>query len=134
MKELKLPAIIDNLDTMIDFIIDTVSELKIENRVISKLRLMSEEALVNIINYGYPDKTGDILIRSEMTDERKLYVQIIDWGIEFNPLEKEDPDITLPMEERGIGGLGIFMVKSIMDTVEYNYSEGRNILTMTKIL
>ena len=134
MKELKIPAIIDNLDTMIDFIIDTTAELSLENRVISKLRLMSEEALVNIINYGYPDKTGDILIRCEMTEKRKLFVQIIDWGIEFNPLDKDDPDITLPMEERGIGGLGIFMVKTIMDTVEYNYSEGKNILTMTKIL
>lgn len=134
MKELKIPAIIDNLDVMIDFIIETAATLKLENRITSKLRLMSEEALVNIINYAYPDKNGDILIRAEMMDERKLFVQIIDWGVEFNPLKKEDPDITLSMEERGIGGLGIFMVKNIMDTVEYEYSNGKNILTMTKLL
>lgn len=134
MRELKISATIDNLDAMIDFIIETVNDLEIDKRVISKLRLMSEEALVNIVNYAYPEKTGEILIKTEIIDTRKLFVQIIDWGIEFNPLEKEEPDITLSMEERAIGGLGIFMVKNIMDTVDYEYSDGKNILTLTKIL
>ena len=58
----------------------------------------------------------------------------MDWGKPFNPLEKQDADITLSAEERGIGGLGILMVKKSMDAVDYRYENGENILTLTKIL
>ena len=64
----------------------------------------------------------------------QVTIQFVDWGKPFNPLEKQDADITLSAEERGIGGLGILMVKKSMDAVDYRYENGENILTLTKIL
>lgn len=133
MKELRISAKIENLETMIDFILNSINEVNNSNKFLGKLRLVSEEILVNIINYAYPKITGDILIKTEVTDNT-LNLNIIDWGIPFNPIEKENPDINLPLEERNIGGLGIFMVKNIMDEIKYDYSENKNILSMKKKL
>lgn len=133
MKELRISAKIENLETMIDFILNSINEVNNSNKFLGKLRLVSEEILVNIIIYAYPKTTGDILIKIEVTDNT-LNLDIIDWGIPFNPIEKENPDINLPLEERTIGGLGIFMVKNIMDEIKYDYSENKNILSMKKKL
>lgn len=134
MKELKISATLDELETMILFILNSIKDLDIDKKINGKLRLVSEEALVNIINYAYPQGDGDITIKTEITEDKKLTIQLIDSGIPFNPLEKEDPDIDLPMEDRKIGGLGIFMVKTIMDSLEYKYENGNNILILTKQL
>ena len=75
------------------------------------------------------------LVRCQVEqDPLRVQVQFVDSGVPFNPLAKKDADITLSAEERNIGGLGILMVKRSMDAVEYAYSEGRNILTLTKHL
>lgn len=71
---------------------------------------------------------------AECEDPRSVSVSISDTGIPFDPLAKEDPDVTLSAEKREIGGLGIFMVKQSMDHVQYEYKEGRNILTFRKDL
>lgn len=134
MRELRISATIDNFENMINFILETIEELELDKRVTSKLRLVSEELLINVINYAYPEKEGEVLIRTKLNNDRELFLQIVDSGVPFNPLEKEDPDITIPMEDRKIGGLGIFMVKTIMDSVAYEYISGENILTLTKKL
>lgn len=96
-----------------------------------EIKLALDEAVTNVIQYAYPGTTGDIRIDIEC-DNRKLKITITDKGIPFNPLENKEPDITLPLEERPIGGLGIFLVKQLMTDVSYQRSEGYNILTMTK--
>lgn len=96
-----------------------------------EIKLALDEAVTNIIQYAYPGTTGDIRIDIEC-DNRKLKITITDKGIPFNPLENKEPDITLPLEERPIGGLGIFLVKQLMADVSYQRSDGYNILTMTK--
>lgn len=96
-----------------------------------EIKLALDEAVTNVIQYAYPGTTGDIRIDIEC-DNRKLKITITDKGIPFNPLENKEPDITLPLEERPIGGLGIFLVKQLMADVRYKRSEGYNILTMTK--
>ncbi|MDE6518721.1 MAG: ATP-binding protein, partial [Acetatifactor sp.] len=82
-------------------------------------------------SYAYPDGPGDVT--AEIAAESgRLILTFADSGFEYNPLEKEDPDITLSAEEREIGGLGIFMVKQIMDEVTYRRTDGKNVLELAK--
>ena len=97
-----------------------------------QIKLALEEAVTNVILYAYPDKK-DQDIRIDMSCENKrLTIVITDTGTDFNPLERQEPDLTLSLEERPIGGLGIYLVKQLMTEVTYGRSAGKNILTMTK--
>lgn len=92
-----------------------------------------EEIFVNISQYAYTPKTGKVTIRVEMTKEPlSVVLTFLDNGIPYNPLAKADPDVTLPAQEREVGGLGIYMVKNIMDDVAYAYQDGHNILKLRK--
>lgn len=85
--------------------------------------------------YAYKPVEGDATIRCEVGgDPLEVTIQFLDHGKPYNPLAKEDPDVTLSAEERGIGGLGIFMVKKSMDSLDYEYHDGKNILTIKKSL
>ncbi len=97
----------------------------------SRVLICAEEIFTNIVRYGYEnDETNTVDISINHTDT-DISILFKDRGKEFNPLEHEDPDITLSTEERQIGGLGIFMVKQAMDKVTYDYQDGSNILIMT---
>lgn len=94
-----------------------------------------EELFVNIAQYAYAPGIGVATIRLEIQEDPFVVViTFIDNGIPYNPLAKEDPDITLSAEERPIGGLGIYMVKKSMDEVSYEYKDGQNILRIKKQL
>lgn len=98
-----------------------------------KVRLSIEEAVENVVNYAYQDGIGWLEAGTRLdTDGIILIIELRDAGSPFNPLQKPDPDVTLPAEDRPIGGLGIFICKQMMDNIEYHYAEGNNILTMTK--
>ena len=97
-------------------------------------RLVIEEIVVNVVNYAYADDTeGYLDIAIEAADDT-VTITFTDGGTPFDPLAKEDPDTTLSLEERPIGGLGILLVKKMMDSVAYRYEEGHNILSLTKRL
>lgn len=100
-----------------------------------KIRLSVEEVVENVVNYAYEGGMGWLEAGTEL-DESGVVLTIVikDAGVPFNPLEKEDPDITASAEERQIGGLGIFLCKQLMDGIVYRYEDGCNILTMTKHL
>ena len=88
---------------------------------------------VNISHYAYTEEKGTCNLSIKFQEEtRHLTIELEDKGIPFDPLSKEDPDISLPAEKRKIGGLGILIVKKIMDNVSYQYKNGKNILTMMK--
>ena len=88
--------------------------------------------MANVINYGYPAGCrGDITI-AMMSDGSMLRIQIVDTGVSFDPTSREKADITLPLHERPIGGLGILLVHGLMDTVNYERQDGKNILTLVK--
>lgn len=100
-----------------------------------KLRLAIEETVENVVRYAYEGGIGWLEAGTYLDDARVcLTIELRDAGTPFNPLDREDPDITLSAEDREIGGLGIFLCKQLMDRVEYQYSEGCNILTMQKYL
>ena len=89
------------------------------------IRLVSEEIIVNILNYAY-------LTLCLWDEDGEITLEFIDGGIPFNPLDKADPDISLPLEQREIGGLGIFLVREMMDDVAYTYVNKENRLTIKK--
>lgn len=97
-----------------------------------KLNLAIEEAVVNVMSYAYPAGTkGDVDIDAEADDEQLKFV-ISDSGTPFDPTQKAKVDTTLSAEERGIGGLGIHLIRQIMDTINYERVDGKNVLTLRK--
>lgn len=118
-----------------DFMDDIVGETGIDVGLASSLNLALEEAVVNVMNYAYPkDQTGNILIEAYANKENIKFI-ITDNGIPFDPTATDsEPDITAGIDERSIGGLGIFLVTHLMDEVKYERKEDKNILTLNKIL
>jgi len=132
-KQLILRNEIEQISLLSDFVNDIAEGAGIEDPSLSlSLNLALEEAVTNVVLYAYPEGVkGDVMIEAMFKDELLTFV-ITDQGIAFDPTAKEDADITLSAEERPIGGLGIFLVKQLMDCVDYQRVEGRNILTMSK--
>ena len=98
-----------------------------------KLRLSVEEAVENVVRYAYDGGIGWLETDIHFDqDALLLTIELRDAGTPFNPLDREDPDLTQSAEEREVGGLGIFLCKKMMDSIEYRYEDGNNVLTMTK--
>ena len=124
----------DPIEGLSAIIIDAVmnsEDMPADEGLLFKLRLAVEEAVENIVNYAYSDGAGYLEADTSVKDG-VLSIVLQDAGVPFNPLEKEDPDITLSAEDRPIGGLGIFLCKQLMDSVEYEFSNGCNKLTIRK--
>lgn len=134
-KSLVVDATMENLDTVIGYVEEQLESEACPLKVCRQICVSLEEVYVNVVNYAYGDIKGKCEIDSRIetvNDEKQLVLSVKDKGIPFNPLEKEDPDITLSAEERQIGGLGIYMVKKSMDEVTYENVSGYNILTILK--
>lgn len=98
------------------------------------LRMACEELVVNVVDYAYPGRTDGYLNVEIAKDGHAVTIRLRDGGVAFNPLEAVMPDITKPLEERRIGGLGIFIVLRKMDSVSYERTDNENILTIKKWL
>ena len=135
MNELSVSATLDNLDQVMDFVAEHLERYGCPQRAQMQVSLAVEEIYVNIANYAYDPEVGPATIRVEVhQDPLEVIITFMDNGKPYDPLAKEDPDVTLSAEERGVGGLGIFLVKQTMDDVSYEYAEGRNILKIRKRL
>ena len=122
-------AIQENYKSFYTWLHDTCEEWKLNPELINKLDMCCEELYANITFYSYPPKTGIIEVTISKTTD-KIILQFEDEGIPYNPLEKADPDITLPPEQRPCGGLGIFMVKEMADDIKYQHIGNKNVLTV----
>ena len=116
------------------FLEETASEWKFSNDLLFHLNLVVEEVVSNIILYGFEDNPGEYEILIELSlDREKLTISVSDEGIEFNPLLVSPPDdLDKPVNERKIGGLGVYFVRQIMDKVEYFRKNKSNVLVLTK--
>ena len=133
MNELTLEAKRENLDSVLDFVHQALDESQCSPKSLMQLDLAVEELFVNIAQYAYYPKTGAVTILAEFyAESSEITVTLIDKGIPYNPLSKKDPDMTLAVKERPIGGLGIYMAKNIMDRLSYEYKDGQNILRISK--
>ena len=111
-------ASLDYLEDMRGFVMGVVEEGTLPPRRVSHLDLALEEIIVNICSYAYQTPPGELTIRIEDTP-RSFSVEFVDNGVPFDPLSAEDPDVSRPLMERDVGGLGILLVRRIMDEVHY---------------
>lgn len=116
---------------IIDAILHT-EEVSSLGEAYGDIRLVTEELVMNIVDYAYPDGGNDFLDVEIERDEKHIMLRFCDGGVPFNPLEQPSPDISLPMEQRRIGGLGLLIVIKKMDSVTYEYTDGKNVLTCNK--
>lgn len=132
-KKLVIENKLDQLSLVAAFTEELCEELGQGADVSFNLNLVLEEALANVISYAFPgtDSAHDIEITAK-EENGSLILSVCDDGIAFDPTRMPDPDVTLSAEERSVGGLGIFLIRNIMDDVKYQRYCGHNILTMTK--
>ena len=131
MSELLIKAKKDNLTNVLVFVDEILAKHECSMKSQIQIDVAVEEMFVNVANYAYTPDEGDVLIKCTVENGFAV-ISLTDRGIPYDPLKKPDPDVTLSAAERPIGGLGIFMVKKSMDTVAYEYTDGKNIFTMTK--
>ena len=133
MKELEISALNENTTQVLAFVDEQLEAVGCPMKIQMQIDLAMEEIFVNIANYAYDPDVGPATVRVSISEKPQIVdITFIDHGVPYDPLAKEDPDITLSAEEREIGGLGIFMVKKSMDDVKYEYRDGHNILTLKK--
>ena len=134
-KQLTVDATDANLKKVLAFVDAHLEALECPAKEKMQIDVAVEEIFVNIAHYAYTPEIGSATVRVELEqDPKSVFITFLDRGIPYDPLSKPDPDVTLPAEDRQIGGLGIYMVKKSMDDVRYEYRDGQNILTLVKEL
>ena len=133
--QLIVPADRGEFATLQQWLLSIAAELDMQERIRKQLMICCDEIFTNIASYAYPDRNGSVTVTVEFVSETKsLRIIFSDSGTAFNPLEISEPDTSSALSERKVGGLGMFMVKKMMDSVEYCRQDGKNILTLTKCL
>ena len=133
MKELTIEATVENITPVTDFVNGLLEEFDCPLKAQTQIDVAIDELFGNIAHYAYDPKTGPATVQVEVQeDPMAVIITFIDHGKPYDPLSGKDPDLTLPLEERKEGGLGVFLVKKVMDDVRYEYKEGRNILRIKK--
>jgi len=133
MEKMTVDANIDLLDDVLEKFEGMMGDRERSPKFDMQMHIAIEELFVNIASYAYPEgTTGKADIIMDIDSDDTVVITFIDEGTPYDPLAKEDPDITLSAQERGIGGLGIFMVKKSMDDMSYKYEDNKNKLTIKK--
>ena len=133
-RSISLPNDVQAVPELNAFVDEACEEAGFDMTTTMKINLAIEEAVVNVMNYAYPTgKLGYVDIDAQINNERLKFV-ISDSGAPFDPTAKAEVDTTLSAEERSIGGLGIHLIRQIMDTINYERVDGKNLLTLCKKL
>ncbi|MBR1476679.1 MAG: ATP-binding protein [Lachnospiraceae bacterium] len=145
MESFTVEAKTENWDEVLSFLEAFLEKEECSMKAQTQISIALEEMFVNVAHYAYNDTDVpaderiarvdlEVLKDEAASGGRKVKITLTDGGIPYDPLAKEDPDVTLSAEDRQIGGLGIFMVKKSMDSVHYEYRDGKNIFTMEKAI
>lgn len=135
MAEIDVAAVKENLQQVIAFVDRELEQSGCERDTMLEIYMAVEEIFVNVCSYAYDPEVGQTTIRTEIVKEPlSVILSFIDGGVPYDPLKRTDPKLNIPIKERSIGGLGIFLVKQTMDDVAYEYRDGKNILTIKKKL
>ena len=133
MAEITVAADLDSLNDVLAFVDGEMERAGCSMKLMTQVDMAVEEIFVNIARYAYHPEAGEASVRCEAGgDPFQIVVGVADRGRPFNPLDREDPDVTLDAEARQLGGLGILMAKKLMDDIQYEYRDGKNILTLRK--
>lgn len=130
MTKMKLPATIEHLKTLVEFVSKHAEEQGFNSRRVKEIELATEEVLVNIINYAYPERSGDVEVSCRREDGTGFVIEISDNGIPFDPLSLPEPNFSPDILDRKVGGLGVFFIRKMMDEVLYRREEGSNIIRL----
>lgn len=135
MKELTIAATVENIETVTEFVNEQLEALDCPMKAQIQIDIAIDELFGNIAHYAYNPDVGSATVRIEVTEEPlAVIITFIDNGVPYDPLAVADPDTTLSADERQLGGLGIYMVKKSMDEINYEYKDGKNILSIKKKL
>lgn len=129
-RHVTLLATTENYDIFSKWLNDGATAFGLPMKTVQRLNLVAEESFTNVAGYAYINKSGYVDV-SLVKKENKVILKLTDSGFKFNPLLRQDPDVSVGLEERTTGGLGIFLVKQMSDKVTYRYIKGKNILTIT---
>jgi serine/threonine-protein kinase RsbW len=131
----RLTAVLENVPVAIEFVTEAFRSAELDERTLYQIQLAVDEACANVVDHAYEGmEPGDMEISCSV-DDRVLSIRVRDWGTGFAADQVSNPDVDAPLEERTLGGLGLFLVRQVMDQVAYGrVSEGCNELVMTKRL
>lgn len=133
MRELDVQALTDNLPEVLKFVRENLDEMDCGEKERNHIEVAVEEIFTNISSYAYNPDVGPATVRVELNDEPlTVDISFVDKGQQYDPLAKPDPNLKMSLKDRKRGGLGIFMTKKFMDDVQYEYKDGKNILTLKK--
>ena len=131
MESMRQSAKLESLEGFMQFVITSAGDAGFPAKRIQEIELAVEEALVNIINYAYPDQdNGDVEIKCGLEDQGRLIIEIRDSGVPFDVGTQSDPDLDATIAERKIGGLGIFLIRKMADEMRYKREGEENVLTL----
>ena len=132
--ELTVVATLENYDRVAEFVEGELEIRDVPMAAQAQIVIALDEMYTNVAKYAYADDPGEVTVRLDFTEQiTEVKMTILDCGIPYDPLKRPDPDVTLEAEARQIGGLGIYMVKQMMDDVSYEYRGGMNILRIRKV-
>lgn len=127
--EILFPATDDSIEKVNAFVEEELEKADCAANARIKVMIALEELFVNVAHYAYDGEKGDVSVSIDF-EGNDMVLALKDKGKPFNPLEKPDPNVEASLEERGIGGLGIYMVKKTMDDFKYDYKDGENVVTI----
>ena len=130
LSKLKLPARLSNLREFVELVSKCAEDQGLSSEKVTDIGVATEEALVNICNYAYQGKIGEVKVTCMVDDENRFIIEIEDRGIPFDAKLLEDPNLTPDIDQRQVGGLGVFIIKELMDDVQYRREEDKNILIL----
>ncbi len=135
MKEMTVQATLENIEAVTDFVNAELDRLDCPAHARAQIDIAIDELFGNIARYAYDPQEGPATVRIETQENpQRVILTFTDHGVKYNPLLKEDPELPKKARERSIGGLGIFMVKNMMDDMAYEYKDGMNILSICRII
>ncbi len=128
--QIRVPASMGSLQTLLAFVGSCLASQGIGEERLREVELAMEEILVNIFRYAYSDREGEVELACRFDGDGRVLVEVADQGVPFDPLSREDPDLQAGIEERSVGGLGVFFVKQLIPAIRYRREGERNILTL----
>ncbi len=124
-----VPARLESLEGLVKSAAGSALQYGLAGESLSAVELVTEEAMVNVFRYAYPQGAGKVRLRC-MGDVDSFVIEVTDWGVPFDATAQPAPDVTSPLEERPAGGRGIYLIKRITDEIRYTREDGRNILSL----
>lgn len=130
LSQIRLPAKRENLEKFSEHILQCAEKQGIDRKRLMQINLSLEEVLVNICDYSYRDNEGDIEVICGLDNDNRFVIEITDSGIPFDIDSFDEPDLNADIFERKVGGLGIYLIKKMMDDIQYRFEDNKNILKL----